>query len=158
MAAHIKMDLTTRTVLTRLYSARTANSTWEEIQTVIKSLLNEINEWATVALSGDLDSANANLDPTARRERLVLEAHYYSTKILITRPCLCRIDRHIKDQSESSDNFNQQTAETCVQAAQSLTHLLPDQPDPVYLYQNGPWWSIVHHSKYDQLIHGYVSF
>jgi hypothetical protein len=158
MAAHIKMNLTTRTVLTRLYSARTANSTWEEIQGVIKSLLKETSEWAAVALSGDLGYANANLEPTARHERLLLEFHYYSTKILITRPCLCRLDRHIKDQSESSDNFNQQMAETCVKAAQSLTHLLPDQPDPVYLYQNGPWWSIVHHSKYDQLIHECVSF
>jgi hypothetical protein len=156
MTAHIKMDLTTRTVLTRLYSARTANSTWEDIQKAIKSLINELNEWATAALSGHMSSANANVDPTAQRERLLLEFHYYSTKILITRPCLCRLDQHIQDQSESSDNFNQQTAETCVQAALSLADLLPDQPDPVYLYQNGPWWSIVHHSKYNPLIHDYV--
>jgi hypothetical protein len=150
--AHIKISLTTRSVLKSLYSAHTANASWEYIQKVITSLMRELDEWATVALPGGSSSSNLDLTPDAQRERLLLEFHYNSTKLLITRPCLCRLDRRIRNQSDSSVNFNQQTAETCVQAAHSLTYLFPDQPNPVYIYQKGPWWSIIHYSKYNILI------
>jgi hypothetical protein len=150
--AHIKISLTTRSVLKSLYSAHTANASWERTQNVITSLMRELDEWATAALPGGSNSPNLDLTPDAQRERLLLEFHYNSTKLLITRPCLCRIERRIKNQSDSSFNFNQRTAEACVQAAHSLTHLFPDQPDPVYIYQKGPWWSIVHYSKYNLLI------
>ncbi|KAF2186136.1 hypothetical protein K469DRAFT_631511 [Zopfia rhizophila CBS 207.26] len=142
--AHIKIGLTTRKVLKGLYSARTANVSWERIQKLITVLMTELEEWETEVLSGGSGSTNLNLETNFQREQFLLRFHYNSTKILITRPCLCRLERRIKGQSDGSANFNQRMAEACVQAAQSLTLLLPDQPNPVYIYQKGPWWSIIH--------------
>jgi hypothetical protein len=153
--AHIKIGLISRAAIKGLYSAHTANASWERIQKIITSLMRELDEWVTGALPGGSSSPNLDLTPDAQRERLLLEFHYNSTKILTTRPCLCRLERHIKSQGDSSLNFNQQTAEACVQAAHSLTRLFPDQPDPVYIYQKGPWWSIVHYSEYNLLISEY---
>jgi hypothetical protein len=67
-------------VLKSLYSAHTANASWERIQMVITSLMRELNEWATAALPGGSSSPSLDLTPDAQRERLLLEFHYNSTK------------------------------------------------------------------------------
>jgi len=108
--------------------------------------MHELERWATVALPDNNTEHKARiLSFGQQRDRLLLRFHYYSTKILITRPCLCRLERRIKGQSSKSANFNQNTAEACVQAAKGLTTLLPEQPDAEYIYRTGPWWAIVHH-------------
>lgn len=146
--AHINIGLITQKVLAKLYSPRTSTQSWEYIQKAIPELMKELDEWRRSAL---LDDAPGPKNPFAshegRREYTLLSFSYYSTKILITRPCLCRTERRIKRQSEGSANFNQKTAEACVQAAQGLTSLLPDQPDLQSLYENAPWWCIIHNSK-----------
>jgi hypothetical protein len=146
LSEHVKISLITRKVLKNLYSARTASSSWEHIQTVISSLIAELDNWAASALPSGSGNPNSHLDFSAQREQVLLSFHYYSIKIQITRPCLCRLERRIQGQSDGSANFNQKTAESCVQAALDLTLLLPDLIDPVSLYQKGPWWNITHNS------------
>jgi hypothetical protein len=63
---------------------------------------------------------------------------------LITRPCLCRIERRIASESSQSANFNTKMAEACVYAARRMTALFPEQPDTSLIYSRGPWWNIVH--------------
>lgn len=36
-------------------------------------------------------------------------------------------------------------AVTCVLAVRSMLDLLPEQPDPAGMYQETPWWNMVHH-------------
>lgn len=146
LSEHVKISLITRKVLKNLYSARTASSSWERIQTLISSLTAELDHWAASALTSGSGNPNTNLDFNAQREQVLLSFHYHSIKIQITRPCLCRLERHIKGQSDGSANFNQKMAELCVQAALNLTMLLPDNIDPVAIYQKGPWWDITHNS------------
>jgi hypothetical protein len=45
-------------------------------------------------------------------------------------------------------NFNTDTAETCVEAARQMAMLFPEQPDTGFIYSQGPWWDVVHISKY----------
>ncbi|KAF2703841.1 hypothetical protein K504DRAFT_507750 [Pleomassaria siparia CBS 279.74] len=142
--AHIEIGLTTRKVLKKLYSARTSMVSWESIQSYIASLRRELDLWATSALSDAAESPHLGIDSHSDREKILLGFHYHSMRILITRPCLCRLERRIHGQSHGSSNFNQRMAEDCVQSAQNLTLLLPDHPDPVYMYQKGPWWCLVH--------------
>jgi hypothetical protein len=40
-------------------------------------------------------------------------------------------------------------AETCVEAAQEMTKLFPDNPDTGYVYSQGPWWDVVHISEHN---------
>jgi hypothetical protein len=85
--------------------------------------------------------------PDLNRERFLLRIYYWSTKVLITRPCLCRIERRIATESSKSMNFNTDTAETCVEAARQMAMLFPEQPDTGFIYSQGPWWDVVHISK-----------
>ena len=147
---HMRIGITTRKVLKLLYSPRTSTVSWERIQLHITTLLAELEQWSTTALPLETSSPGPSADFSSNRERLLLSLHYYSIKILITRPCLCRLERRIKDQSDRSFNFNQKMAETCVQAAQNMTSLFPHHPDPKLIYQRGPWWCIVHNSKLER--------
>lgn len=70
---------------------------------------------------------------------------YQSLKLQITRPCLCRIEDCIQEQSRASAEFNTCIAATCIQAAEDMTMLLPDDLVEGYIYEQGPWWCIVHY-------------
>jgi hypothetical protein len=63
---------------------------------------------------------------------------------MINRPCLCRLDRKIPNQSSKSLDFNRQAATACVDAAKDLLSLIPDEPNAVGLLRVGPWWSVLH--------------
>lgn len=130
--------------LTKLYSARTASGSWERVQRDIASLSGELNSWVAMFLPEELESVHSNIHHSVPREQLLLAFSYHSTRLLVSRPCLCRLERRIRGQSNDSALFNNNTAEACVQAAQAITRLLPDHPDNTFAYYQSPWWCIVH--------------
>jgi hypothetical protein len=115
-------------------------------------LLDELEQWAKSALHENSHSGNSAQRPFLDRERFLLTIYYWSTKILITRPCLCRIERRISSESDQSVNFNAKAADICVNAAQEMAKLFPDQPDTSFIYSQGPWWDVVHISE--QIVSG----
>jgi hypothetical protein len=117
------------------------------VQSKIAELLDELNEWANVALPEGARPESFQT-PKAEREHCILSVHHWSTKILITRPCLCRLERRIEKESSNSFDFNGKIAEACVQAARALIKSFPDQPDLLFIYSRGPWWNLVHISKF----------
>ena len=138
----IELSILTQKVMTELYSAVAVNKPWSHTRQVVKSLCNDLDDWLSALptrlnFSLQIDHTSMELE----RERLVLHMQYISTKILITRPCVCRFGSHDRAESE---NFNQQTAKACVRAAKELTNLLPVHSHVSYLYKIGPWWSVVH--------------
>ncbi|KAF2175302.1 hypothetical protein K469DRAFT_69847 [Zopfia rhizophila CBS 207.26] len=143
LEARIKLGIITGKVLSELYSPGTATNSWESVQQKISLLTEELDQWA-LSLPNGADFTGKGLDPNSQRDHILLGFYYYSTKIIIMRPCLCRLERRTEHQTRSSANFNKRTARACVEAAESITRMLPDQPNPVYIYQTGPWWSIVH--------------
>jgi hypothetical protein len=118
---------------------------WEQTQKEIISLTREIDEWVAEALPEGLGPVDFIQEYRAQREQLLLRFHYHSARLIITRPSLCRLERRIKAQTDASAIFDQNTAETCVHAAQEITRLFPDQPDLMFIYQGSPWWCIVHY-------------
>ncbi|KAF1945611.1 hypothetical protein EJ02DRAFT_451329 [Clathrospora elynae] len=141
---YINLTLISQKVLLSLYSPRTAVQSWENVQNKITELLNELEEWSKTALSGNVRPSTGSHLPHLDRERFLLKIYYWSTRILITRPCLCRIERRISSESDRSVNFNAKTAEICVEAAREMSKLFPDQPDTYFIYSQGPWWDVVH--------------
>ena len=81
------------------------------------------------------------------RGRFLLEIEYWSKKILITRPCLCKLERRIRNQSDLSTSFDAKAAKSCCDAALEIAKLCPDEPSSDFIYSNGPWWAMVHISK-----------
>ncbi|KAF2830575.1 hypothetical protein CC86DRAFT_315963 [Ophiobolus disseminans] len=142
--AWTQLDLLQHKTLSTLYAARTAVHSWKHMQGEIASLSAELDRWALKILPhGPFDAASST-EPNPSREHLLLYFYYQSAKICITRPCLCRLDRRIKGQSEESANFNQVTATSCIQAALDLSSWLPEPANSTWLYERGPWWSSVH--------------
>ncbi|KAF2106648.1 hypothetical protein BDV96DRAFT_457194, partial [Lophiotrema nucula] len=138
-----RIGMITNRALTDLYSPRTVVASWKDVQHSITGFLEELEAWVA-----SLPTAfNFSLpQPTAGfiRERRILEMHYFGTKILITRPCLCRVDSRIKNQSKTSDTFNKRAARSCTEAAIAMSETLPEVAVASYLYQTGPWWAVVH--------------
>jgi hypothetical protein len=138
----IRLNMITQKAMAELYSTAAAIKPWENTRQAVTSLGDELEGWLA-ALPPDLDftlhvdRASTRLE----RERLILNMQHIATKILITRPCVCRLGSHERGGSE---DFNKQTAQACVRAAKELANLLPDHSHVSHLYKMGPWWSVVH--------------
>ncbi|CAG5179628.1 uncharacterized protein ALTATR162_LOCUS9381 [Alternaria atra] len=141
---HINIAFISQKALLELYSPRTAARSWKSVQGSISGLLNELEEWSKAALPGGCQAARKKHMTGLEREQFLLKADYWSTKMLVTRPCLCKIERRIRNESKASVEFNKTSAEACVGAALEITKLFPDDPDLDFIYSKGPWWAIVH--------------
>lgn len=142
LEAESKIGFIVQTALAKLYSVRAAITHWRDVHKAIVSLTSELDKWAQTTIPDDT-GPTPNLH--SQRERLLLRFSYFSTRILVTRPCLCPPKRRIEAREESV-GFDQKMAEVCVQAAQDLTQLLPEQPDIQWI-REGPWWCLVHYSE-----------
>lgn len=130
-----------------LYGSNTVRGSWESTQRIIAHQNDGLDAWATALPEGlNFFHRSGVFDHRYRREQNTLDIMYHSTKILITRPCLCRLDRRIANQSADANTFNQRAARLCVDAAKSIAKLLPDATENnlVILYQAGPWWQLIH--------------
>jgi hypothetical protein len=145
LQARIKITIIMQRTLSKLYRPRISMKPWEQTHKEITMLTSELDEWVTAVLPGGFKLVDSFQKQGVQYERVLLSFHYYSARLLISRPSLCRLERRIKGQSYASAAFNQKTAEACVQAAQAVTRLLPDQPDWIFICQQSPWWCIVHY-------------
>ena len=91
------------------------------------------------------DFTRKQRDQQFLRHRFCLGFGYYSAKIIVNRPALCRTDRKIPDASGKARDFDRLTAAKCVHAAKAIIAILPNEPNATGLYGIAPWWLIVHH-------------
>ena len=138
-----KLGLFTNEVLNSLYRAAAMSEPWSHVQATIATLNEKLETWHQ-NLPYVFDFAKKQVDQQFLPQRMRLGFFYYSTSIIINRPCLCRMDRRIKDQSDKSKAFNRQTAAGCVRAARGMMDMLPNEPNADGLYKVAPWWCLVH--------------
>ena len=143
-AFHTKLSTFTNQVLTRLYRANAMDQSWAQVQNTIASLNSRLEEWL-LQMPNVFDFTKKQRDQEFSSQRMSLGFFYYSTAMIINRPCLCRIDRKIPNESDRARDFNRETAARCVHAARDMLKLLPDTPNAKGLYQVGPWWCLVHY-------------
>lgn len=144
--SRVKLAVISQKIMVNLYSATTVQKSWEGAQDEIVALSAELDEWYR-GLPTEFQFAHSEDKNVFCREKILLGFGFYSTKILLNRPCLCRIDKRIRKQGTGSKNIDQEHAQECVMAARSISGLLPDMdvPEVNWMYHNGPWWCIVHH-------------
>ncbi|OJI87463.1 hypothetical protein ASPTUDRAFT_62114 [Aspergillus tubingensis CBS 134.48] len=97
-----------------------------------------------------------------KRERISLAMSYYSTRIMLCRPCLTHtgsplstrsaypeVAQHScpnsRPNSSSRTQFRSSMALMCVRSARSLLACLPQTPDIMWITAMTPWWCILHH-------------
>ena len=141
---HTRLSILTNRVLVSLYRAGAMQQSWAQIQSHISALDAKLEKWR-VSLPSVFDFTKKQRDQQFGRQRLNLGFFYYGTRILINRPCLCRLDRRIEKASNRCKVFNWDTATLCVRAAKGMLDLLPAEPNPVGLYKIAPWWCLLHH-------------
>ena len=139
------LNLTPSTDRSRSGSHQTgSHQTWSYVQATIAELDTHLESWVK-ALPAIFDFRLPQPDQEFLEHRLNLGFLYYGARITTHRPCLCRLDRKIPNQSSRSQLFNRDAAAKCVGASQDMLALIPDEPNAVGLNRVGPWWNILHY-------------
>jgi hypothetical protein len=138
----VDLAFLTRQAVDTLYAPRATRQSWLEIEIQISTLNSNADRWLsrlpTEFYFNELDASQ----PFAR-ERASLAFRFYTTKLIISQPCL----RRLSDLSgtTSPGAVCDTMAAMCVQVAGQVLDLLPDEVDTVWLYKVTPWWCILHH-------------
>ncbi|OOQ87737.1 fungal specific transcription factor domain protein [Penicillium brasilianum] len=128
---------------TKLYSPEALQSPWASIEFTIQSLMLGIDSWF-MNLPSAYDFTSTQTSQCLVGQRMGLAFLFYSTKIGITRPCLCRIESS-PPEDDKTHEFCCKTAAECVESACHMLTLFPDTPDAAMLHRNSPWWCTLHY-------------
>lgn len=139
-----KLSIMVDEILRRLYRPAIMTHSWAEVQGIIMKFQRRVEGWRS-GLPVVFDFTKSQRDREFIRQRICLGCSYYTTLIIINRPCVCKLDGKIPNETEQGKAIDRASAATCVDAARSMVNLLPNEPDPAELYRISPWWSMVHH-------------
>ncbi|OJJ05830.1 hypothetical protein ASPVEDRAFT_87166 [Aspergillus versicolor CBS 583.65] len=139
------VDLTVimRRAIDSLYSPGFARRPWLTISASIMDLVQETDEW----LSRVPYVFHFKFHPQStdfERQRWSLAFRFYSLRITLSRPSLCRSERQ-RSPTEASALSQQRIASICIDSACELLDLLPDKTDALWLVQVSPWWCVLHY-------------
>ncbi|OAL01148.1 hypothetical protein IQ06DRAFT_347212 [Phaeosphaeriaceae sp. SRC1lsM3a] len=141
---HVNLMRILQKGLTDIYSPRTGSQSWQAIQGSMSQLLKTLDIWNhSVAFDDFVASRREKRTGLDRLQRLLV-MEYWSIKMVTTRPCLCRTERRIKNESSISAHFNASAAETCVESAMEMVRLFPDEADLKFI-ATCPWWATTHY-------------
>lgn len=127
----------------KLYGPEALQSPWASTEFTIQSLMLEIDSWF-MNLPSAYDFTSTQTSQCPLGQRMGLAYLFYSTKIGITRPCLCRLEgSQIED--DKTQEFCNKTAAECVESACHMLTLFPDTPDAALLHRMSPWWCTLHY-------------
>ncbi|KAF2873127.1 fungal-specific transcription factor domain-containing protein [Massariosphaeria phaeospora] len=140
--AVVQLGTITQNILSLLYSTRTIVHSAGELGDNIRQLENRLDCWAA-SLPPEFVVGHQIPGNGFFRESTLLAFSLCSARILLTRPCISGL-RAREGYPNGPSPFMRRMATMCIDAAKTATGLLPDVPNPVFIYQWGPWWSIVH--------------
>ncbi|KAI9893392.1 MAG: hypothetical protein M1814_006689 [Vezdaea aestivalis] len=140
----VELSNVTHQILVKLFSANALDQSWGDVAKHIMNTDKELQGWLR-SLPVAFDFTKPQDSSVFDHHRLALSFFYYSSKMLLTRPCLCRLDQRIANESAGSKQFNRSMAAACIFAARKVIEHLPDKPDSPRFYLIVPWWSFLHH-------------
>lgn len=134
----------TQEIVNKVYSMDCTMVPWSHIENRIGELRSRIDLWHA-NLPDAFNFTNQSDDgPDSLRGKLFLAFHYYSARITLGRPCLCRRDARKEVADQRQETFSHQIAVITLESSLQMLDLIPDEPDATRLYQICPWWSILH--------------
>lgn len=137
---YIDLTVITQEIVNKVYTADAVRVPWSHIENRIGDLKSRIDLWFNQLPESFKFTQKESSSPEQVRAKLGLAFQYYSARITLGRPCLCRRDAA----SNKSSSFSHKMALVSLEAATRMLDLIPDAPDPFQLYQLAPWWSILH--------------
>ncbi|KAJ5897474.1 hypothetical protein N7504_007762 [Penicillium tannophilum] len=136
-------DLTvvTQEILNKVYTTTAVLLPWSDIESRLDDLRFRIDLWkSSLPAALDFTREETGGSPDHLRCKLFLAFHYYSARITLGRPCLCRRDAR---QQNAPQTFSHTMALIALESANGMLDLIPDEPDVVQLYQVCPWWCVL---------------
>ncbi|KAJ5375232.1 hypothetical protein N7517_007238 [Penicillium concentricum] len=130
-----------RDAINVLYAPRAMRQSWHEIETAISTLNNHADNWLS-RLPAEFDFTTADTTHQFLHQRASLAFRFYATKLIILQPCIRRLSQ--SSEASSSGTVCDHMAALCVQMADQILELLPEEPDLTWLYGVAPWWCILH--------------
>lgn len=148
--AAVQLCVITQSILVTLYTAGTKIRSPDDLQQDIVQLDQRLDDWLA-RLPAEFNfqiypPGSTTSQTQTQRERTLLTFQFYSAKILLTRPCLRGLEGNgggAQDAMAQVD-FTRRMADICVDTAKAVVDMLPNQPQPRFIYEYGPWWTIVH--------------
>lgn len=131
-----------RSSIDMLYSPRSETKTWSFLTITMVDLLAQTDVWLETL--PDLFHFSQITSQLFVRQRWSLAFRFYSTRITISRPSLCRRDRLVAREKDSGTG-SLDVAEICINSASAMLSLLPDSPNTLWLIEVSPWWCILHY-------------
>lgn len=143
---YVQLTALAQDATAQIYCPEIRHVKWSEIQRRIDELDGKLVQWnATLPKPFNFEDPYTNPESESYRVTLAIISH--STRTIINRPCLCRLDRRIPDQSLHSNHRGHVAANKCVSSARVVLQLISDKPHDSVLYQGTLWWMIVHHLR-----------
>ncbi|KAL4869871.1 hypothetical protein BDV12DRAFT_166994 [Aspergillus spectabilis] len=140
----VDLSVIAHAAITAIYSLTTSKDTG---QSSISHYEEKLKTWLSNLQPPFAFTDNDNKPEIERdsRGQVSLALSYYSSKIILSRPCLTRPD--FKEGSNirfSRSRFGNDTAKTCVDSALGLIAVFPDDPDMDWVLRMTPWCSVLH--------------
>ncbi|KAJ5160694.1 uncharacterized protein N7482_007698 [Penicillium canariense] len=134
-----------RDAIQTLYAPGTTRRSWIEMEVAISNLNAQADHWLS-RLPAEFHFTKLDAPSTDPfvRQRISLGFRFYTTKLIISQPCL----RHLAYQvpgSGPSGALCGTMAAMCVQVASAMLNMLPSEPDAPWLFGISPWWCILHY-------------
>ncbi|KAL1963631.1 hypothetical protein VTN77DRAFT_7952 [Rasamsonia byssochlamydoides] len=146
--ACLYLDRIVAEVLGELYSPGMINQAWASVQQLVSILNAKLDHWhLSLPPNLRLSAGQSDSSSHAQSQRSYLAFRFYSTRMLINWPCLCKtrnISLPMTLQSESSKSVDAEAVEQCREAARDLLRLLPDNGTVSAVYDSTPWWCVLH--------------
>jgi hypothetical protein len=131
-----------RQAIETLYSPGAARRSWGEIEMAINTFNNHADNWLT-RLPVEFGFTQLDASLPFVRQRASLAFRFYTTKLVISQPCLRRLAN--TPATGSLGSTCDKMAAMCVQVASQMLDLLPDEADASWLYGISPWWCVLHY-------------
>lgn len=142
--AAVQLSIVTQSILTSLYTASTMIRSAAENQHEMAQLDQRLEQWVlSLPKEFNFQGPPSGAGITFSRERMLLGFQLCSARMLLGRPCLNPRRQAWKEGSDAT--FARRMGNSCIEAAKTIVDFLPDEPSAHFIYDQGPWWCIVHH-------------
>jgi hypothetical protein len=140
-----QLSILSHEILTQLYCAAPVKAKWSEVQDTIRDIDSRLLKWKA-SLPEEFDFSNLSTQTDVfTLHRTGLSMFYNSSHMTLFRPCLCRFEGRIGNESERSKTFDSNAAITCVESARIILASLPSTSEPAMVYAITEWWNVIHY-------------
>ncbi|KAF2624217.1 C6 transcription factor-like protein [Macroventuria anomochaeta] len=142
--AAVQLSIITQNILTSLYTASTITRSAAENQHEMAQLGQRLDQWVlSLPREFNFQEPINSASMAFSRERMLLAFPLCGARMLLGRLCLNPRRQAWREGNEAT--FARRMGNSCIEAAKMVVDFLPDEPNAHFIYDQGPWWCIVHH-------------